>query len=133
DRWSGSALPVNQTRFVNSYGGRTMKATPRLSLALCMLALALTAFGKQADQRLITFNIEPQPLSEALSEWAQQANLQLISPASEVMDRLRAPRVTGALTAEAALRALLAETPLVFEFVNERTVAIRKRVSDRQT
>lgn len=98
-----------------------------------MLVLAFTVFAERADQRLITFNIEPQPLTEALSEWAQQANLQLISPAGELTDRLTAPRVTGALTAEAALKALLAETPLAFEFVNERTVAIRKRVSEGQT
>ncbi|HEX7012094.1 MAG TPA: hypothetical protein VF161_05085, partial [Steroidobacteraceae bacterium] len=72
-----------------------MKAMPRLSLALCMLVLAFTVFAERADQRLITFNIEPQPLTEALSEWAQQANLQLISPAGELTDRLTAPRVTG--------------------------------------
>ncbi|MGD9842605.1 MAG: TonB-dependent receptor [Steroidobacteraceae bacterium] len=69
------------------------------------------------------FNISVEPLEDALNELAQQSGLQVLF-SSRLVDRLSSPAVKGQLTAEEALRALLADTGLRFEFVNSHTITI---------
>ncbi|MEM8998528.1 MAG: TonB-dependent receptor plug domain-containing protein, partial [Acidobacteriota bacterium] len=69
------------------------------------------------------YEIEPQPLSSALSAFSDQSNLQVLY-ASELVAEHDSPGVTGLLTAEEALTALLASSPLDFVFNGDDTIAI---------
>lgn len=71
----------------------------------------------------IRFDIKPQPLTDALTEWANSSGLQIIAPEEPGMER-RTHLVRGVMTAQEALEQLLANTRFTFEQVNARTVAI---------
>ena len=79
------------------------------------------------DTRTIALDIKPQPVAEALTDWAQQTGLQVILPAGPEADRRLATRIKGDLTARNALELVLASTELTYEFINARTVVIRER------
>src|SRR3984957_9350569 len=68
-------------------------------------------------------SIPAEPLGDALNELAQQTGLQILF-SSELVARIRAPAVKGSFTADDALRRILANSGLRFEFVNPRTIAI---------
>lgn len=59
------------------------------------------------------FDIPPQPLSDALAVFGQQSGMQVSAPGDAVRG-LRAPGVSGTMSADAALSRLLAETGLTF-------------------
>jgi iron complex outermembrane recepter protein len=94
------------------FGLRLVLATMASSSALIAAApaLAQTAHQEAAAQ---TFNIAAQPLGEALTELADQANISLYVPADLVRGR-RAPAVFGAVTAEQALDRLLGGSGLTY-------------------
>ena len=71
-------------------------------------------------------DIPTAPLSESLNTLAQQSHLQILF-ASALVQALQGPAVKGSLTAEEALRRLLAASELQFEFVNPHTVTITAR------
>lgn len=98
------------------------------ALAFCGVSAGAQAQPKQqAADRPVNFDIRSQKLTNALNEWADQTQLQFISPAAEVTDRIVAPRVKGTFTAQAALNLLLANTPLTYQFLSDRMVSIRPR------
>jgi len=68
-------------------------------------------------------SIPAEPLANALNDLAQQSGLQVMF-ASELVARLRSPEVKGSLTATEALKRLLTNTGLHFEFVNPHTITI---------
>ncbi len=68
-------------------------------------------------------SIPAEPLGDALNELAQQTGLQILF-SSELVARMRAPQVKGSLSADEALRKILSNSGLRFEFVNPRTIAI---------
>jgi iron complex outermembrane receptor protein len=80
-----------------------------------------------ADTRTMALDIKPQPVAEALTDWAQQTGMQVIVPAGPQTDRLLVTRIRGRLTARNALEQVLANTELTYEFINARTVVIRER------
>jgi len=73
----------------------------------------------------LTAPIPAQPLSDALSELARQTGLQLFYE-SEVVGTVRSRAVPAGLSADRALKQLLKNSGLRFEFLNARTVVIRK-------
>src|SRR5579859_3811330 len=73
----------------------------------------------------VTFQIDAQPIAEALRAFASQANLQLIYESTKVNSNIRSSNVEGAFTPEAALSRLLAHTNLDYKIVNSKTVSIR--------
>lgn len=79
------------------------------------------------DTQTIVLDIKPQPVAEALTDWAQQTGLQVIVPVGPQTDRLLVTRIKGKLTAVSALEQVLANTELTYEFINARTVVIRER------
>jgi outer membrane receptor protein involved in Fe transport len=85
---------------------------------------ACGADTKDAVRPNVNLNIEAQPLGDALTEFARQSGLQVMLFA-KVSAGLNAPRIVGAFAPEDALRLLLQRTDLKYEYVNERTVAIR--------
>lgn len=74
----------------------------------------------------LTINIKPQPIVEALNEWAQQTGLQVIVPENEATSKLTSPAVKGRFTPQAALDHLISGTPLKYRYINARTVAIEE-------
>jgi outer membrane receptor protein involved in Fe transport len=98
-------------------------------VSAALLFFACVAGAQQPGTLRITFTIEAQPLPDALNAWAQQAGLQIIWPADSEAGQLRAPRLSGTFTAEAALQQLLSGSGLTYVFVDATTVAIRPRAS----
>jgi iron complex outermembrane receptor protein len=80
--------------------------------------------AQQAATDQVALNISIQPLAQALAELAVQADLKLVYY-SELGDGLQAPALVGRFTPAAALRKLLADTPLHASFVDAHTVVIR--------
>lgn len=81
----------------------------------------------QEPQRLaepVALDIPELPLNDALKQLARQAGFQVVFYSRE-SEGIRAPKLNGKFTAEAALNELLAGTSLTYEFVNANTVAIR--------
>lgn len=104
-----------------------------LLLVLGMGVLAAVRLAVAAEGRPpVILNIEAQPLGNALNQFAQQSGLQLVFY-SKIGKGLVAPRVEGAYSPEAALEQLLANTPLGYEFINPRTVAILAKAQGRET
>lgn len=117
-----SAVPLS--------GGRNMYRVHRIRvLALACMSAIAPAFA--AEQYRL--DIESQPLSSALQEFAEQSGLQIVYY-TEVAEGQQAKAVAGTLTAEEALRRLLANTDdLQFETLDEHTIAIREKHSNSST
>jgi iron complex outermembrane recepter protein len=94
-----------------------------LLAAFGAIVLCGTAAAQVPSQSPIAFRIPAQPLADALNQLAQQSGLQILFP-SELGAQIRSPEVTGSMTADGALRQLLINTGLRFEFINARTVTI---------
>ncbi len=78
----------------------------------------------QADAQY-QFDIPAQPLAAALRAFAEQSGLQL-AYSTEELAGITSAAVTGRLSAERALNALLAGTPVTWRFTDARTVVLEK-------
>ncbi len=87
--------------------------------AVTLLSASVNAQVKNEIQ----LDIPSQVLVDALNQWAQATGYQLVAPANMIR-YLPSPRLQGTYTARSALDELLAQTPLTYQFVDERTVAI---------
>jgi outer membrane receptor protein involved in Fe transport len=96
-----------------------MRAYLKLLSALGAVVLCTSA----AAQGTSNFSIPAGPLADALNDLAQQSGLQVLFP-SNLVAHVQSVEVRGPLTVEDALRRLLANTGLRFEFVNPHTVTI---------
>ncbi len=115
--------------------GKTTRPLVRCTLtaaAIVVVAAAAPAMGETPSRSPVVLDIPAQPLSDALSAFAQQSGLQIMFHA-DAGNKLTAPAVTGRVTPVAALERLLANTSLEFEFVDERTVAIREKKKEKTT
>lgn len=68
-------------------------------------------------------------MTDALDRFSEQSGLQVIYDHSQLADA-RAEAVSGALTVDTALSRLLADSGLAWEYVNARTVVIRRATGD---
>ncbi len=91
-------------------------------LAICAISSFLVFSRAEAFDKL-SHDIAAQPLTQALSEFADQTGLQLVY-VSEIAAKQASNGAPEGLTAPDALRHLLAGTGLHFEFLNDRTVRI---------
>jgi len=99
-------------------------------LGLGLAVLGCMAWAQEPSRASVTLNIEPQALGDALTKFAEQSGLQVLLFA-EVSEGIRTPRVSGSYEPQEALKVLLEKTGLEYEYINERTVAIRvKGVGD---
>ncbi|WP_293853831.1 TonB-dependent siderophore receptor [Steroidobacter sp.] len=96
-----------------------------LLAALATAACANAQPPEQAAPPVVEFAIGAQPLVDALNTLAHQAGLQLLLDAGVSAQSKMAPGLSGSFTAEAALRKLLADSDLRYEFLDRRTVMIR--------
>lgn len=94
-----------------------------LVLALTILLTAPLVAEGSASKEQLTFNIEPQSLSSALREFSDQSNLQVFY-ASELVAEYYSPGVSGSLSPEAAMEAVLSASPLGFLYDGDSTIAV---------
>jgi outer membrane receptor protein involved in Fe transport len=96
------------------------------------LAAALLTSGgivaKEVQPAAYQLNIGAQPMDDALNEFARQSGLQVILQTAEVKG-IKAPKVEGTFTVQDALGRLLENSGLEFEYLNERTVAVRPKAA----
>ncbi len=102
-----------------------------LLLPFTALAAPATDRPRSMGEAVVQFDIRPQPMAEALTALADQADLQILFT-SESVQGLTARALTGAMLPEAALAALLAGTPL--EYVRKRhdVFVVRSRTASEE-
>ncbi|MBS0377542.1 MAG: OmpA family protein [Proteobacteria bacterium] len=93
-----------------------------LSLSAALLAPAYA----QADAAPVSFDIPAQPMANALNSWAVQANLQVFFEEGPVRG-LSAPAVSGTMLPTQALKALLANSRLVYTQNAQGAFVVRPR------
>jgi outer membrane receptor protein involved in Fe transport len=93
---------------------------PLIGLIVLGLFVGRSALGAP---QLQTFHIEAGEASLTLNEFSRQASLQLLFDYNIVRGR-RTRAISGEYVAPAALAKMLADTGLVFDFVNDRTLAV---------
>ncbi|VFR68825.1 TonB-dependent siderophore receptor [plant metagenome] len=92
--------------------GATFVGLNALALSI-ILALAAAPQRVQAQEAPVSISIHAQPLDAALEKLGEQAGIQIFY-LPETVRGLNAPSVSGSLTADEALRRLLAGTDIVF-------------------
>src|SRR5687767_14250377 len=100
----------------------TLALAAALRTLVIVFAMGATVATAQSSSP-VTFNIEAQPLEDALNKFADQAGYQVLFQ-SALVQKQTAPRVNGTFTPETALQSLLSTSGLHYKFVNSRTVAI---------
>ncbi|WP_157995141.1 TonB-dependent siderophore receptor [Peristeroidobacter soli] len=94
-----------------------------------LVAGTLAVSGVRAAQEppptVVKMEIRAQSLDDALNEFARQTGLQVFFLASDESRRLMSAPLSGSFDPNAALTRLLANTGLVYEYLDVRTVAIR--------
>jgi len=100
---------------------------------MLLALLGVSSFGvivhaeTATQSTTVTLGIEPQPLGDALNAFAQQAGLQIVFVYSELAQATLSRRLEGRYSPQAALDELLANTEFRYEFLNDRTVEIRRK------
>ena len=97
----------------------------RVHVMVCGLLAAVAGSLALAQQAPVKLNIEAQPLDRALNAWADQTGYQVLISVERAARGRTAPIVKGTYTPEGALKILLSQTDLKYQFVDERTVSIR--------
>lgn len=91
-------------------------------LRMTMVGLLLAPSGVVAQVR--SFDLAAQPAARSIPEFAAQAGVQIVAPA-DGLEGVVTPRLVGRLDVRAALRRLLAATPLEIASDDGRTVVLR--------
>jgi len=103
------------------------------SVAATLLLASSQLLANDATAAVVKFNIEPQPLAQALNSWADQAGLQIIWPVGDPAAYRNTPGVRGQLEPMQALQTLLGDTGLTYSLLSGgQTVAIHERGDSSQ-
>ena len=98
------------------------------ALISSLLVLITASFAQEARcNDALAIDLPAQTLRESLNGLAKQTSLQILWSAEELPASLKAPRLEGTLTPQAALDALLKGTGLHYDFVDKSTVAITNK------
>jgi len=107
------------------------RAAPRSSvfILICLLASALVrAYGADPGTSPVEFHLDGGDATVTLTQFSRQAHLQILFDYNVVKGHLTKP-LDGVLEPVQALRTLLANSDLEFDFVNDHTLAVmRKKV-----
>lgn len=98
-----------------------------ISVVLTIALAASASFHAEAQENAI----EAQPLSSALTAFADQWQLQVVYLA-EVTEGVQTPGADGDVSPESQLEQLLTNTGLDYAFINERTVAIEQAATNSE-
>jgi hypothetical protein len=108
---------------------RKLKATRRdvLMGASALLLLISNARGTDAGElEKVTFRIAAGTASAALAEFVRQTGLQVLFD-SDAISNSTTREIAGQLNVREALSLMFEGSDLTFEFINERTIAVRPR------
>ena len=94
-------------------------------VALGIAGALFAAVALESDESTHSFNIDGQPLGDALQELAIQGDVQVVFFSSLVAG-LEAPAIHGHYTVTAALDVLLAKSGLTYRLINPKTIEIRR-------
>lgn len=97
-------------------------------LIVNIVILMLVCIQSATAWELIDYSIASQPLHSALTEYAEQSDLQILFRSSELPD-INVPLLKGKYTAEEAINRLLDKTGLEYLFGEKKTLVVRKRRS----
>ena len=98
--------------------------------ALAVLGLVLLGgVVVAAPPEKVKLDIRQQPIRTALAAFSNQSGIQIVYPDDEVTPELTSPTLVGKYAPQVALDRLLADTGLRYQYVNDRTVAIRRDTS----
>ena len=111
------------------YASRNQKAVLCSAASAFVLAFATPAFAD--DENTKTFDIEAQPLSEALLEFFEQGEVNVIAPSS-LTRGLTANSVSGELTPEEALRGLIGEADLALRPQPNGSIVLVSNIPDEE-
>lgn len=84
-----------------------------------------TSQGSSTQERRVALKLVAQPLDQALTRFADQADLRLLYTTADV-DGLQAPALNGEVTVAQALQTLLAGSGMSWSFSDSRTVILRR-------
>ncbi|WP_415529850.1 TonB-dependent siderophore receptor [Gluconacetobacter sp.] len=93
-----------------------------------LLHAAPAAAAPLSSVAMSAFQIGPQPLSNALIAFGMQSGWQLSVP-NDLVAKVRSPGVSGTVSPETALTALLAGTGLTWQITGPRSATVRKASS----
>lgn len=111
-------------RINNDLGKSDVSRATQLASLVSAICLCAGALADPAGAPPIQLNIAAQPIDDALREFGRQSGLQVFL-ASVEGEGVTASAVNGTYTATEALRKLLSNTGLRYEYIDERTIAIR--------
>ena len=96
----------------------------------CLLALAAAGLRAQAGEAegAVDFDIPPQALASALTQFSTQSGVQVVAAAGG-LGSVRSPGVRGRFKPQAGLELLLRGTPYIEQSIGERTVVVTGRGS----
>lgn len=100
-------------------------ASPLLWVLLTGVAVAAQSV-RGSEARVLQLDLASQPLGDALNQLAKAAGLQIVFY-SDAARGVSAPALIGTFDVATALDRLLAGTPLIYEFLNDDTIAVRER------
>lgn len=103
-----------------------MKLLPQAASIVTLAVLSALAQAAEPTQSVIKLDIEAQPISEALNEFARQTGLQVVIDWNDGEGIASRP-LKGTFTSQAALEKLLAGTDLTFQYLNDRIVAVSRK------
>lgn len=106
----------------NSLKERLVLLAAVMLFALCQASFAAASLPR-AQQRLHTFDLPAQPLTQSLIELGKQTGITIVAPADETRS-FSAPAVRGRLSLSEAINILLADTPLGYRFTDSRTLSV---------
>lgn len=95
-------------------------------------AQAATPQAAAVSTRQVTVSVPAQDLDQALTQFADQADLHLLFTSAEVAG-LHSPALQGQMSVEQALQTLLAGSGLNWQFSDARTVILRKPQAPAQS
>ncbi|WP_300730816.1 TonB-dependent receptor [Pseudomonas sp.] len=119
------SAPLNEQRVRQVLVATTLLVSLGGSLHAAAQTAAAGPAAATLSARQVTLNVAPQELDQALTQFADQADVRLLFTSAEVAG-LHSKGLQGQMSIEQALHALLAGSELSWHFSDARTVIVRK-------
>lgn len=105
---------------------KSLLSKAALAGAASIMALAGAAFGQESE---IEFDLEPQPLSDALIEFSETSDI-IVMASAELVEGKSAPAISGALEPSEALERLLRGSGLTTASTDNGTIVLTQAVAE---
>lgn len=126
------SAPLNEQRVRQVLVATTLLVSLGGSLHAAAQTAAAGPAAATLSARQVTLNVAPQELDQALTQFADQADVRLLFTSAEVAG-LHSKGLQGQMSIEQALHALLAGSELSWHFSDARTVIVRKTETAAQS